>query len=664
MTQLAPTTMVQSQAVALVQEMQKRYQAKELKTPEEVSKDLQSMLSSFLQSVGQPLFKYQPLVYGEPVISEKFNRFFSALQNDINILSEQSDYARAGTIFLFNYINTEILKAQQQNAQASNKLRTLQLYSSAQDSDVIVFGDYFLNSDQVDENKMSAQQQAIIQFPGYLTLGKVTGDAETILAKSIVKILDSSNGFIGNNQEVDSRTFPEATIYTDGEDTQVDITFMGAKDNHSKLKDATDQLPTTWIEYEHYSVTTADRLKAKGYNFTYRKTDAADTSRDNLVDWATGPGYTVSKSTGGEAILNSFPSNPVSISDGFVYTPGPDAGVLKLDLQIDLPIPRRINTISLLPYGLKNNTNNPILVEKVETSEDGSTWISVQPTNVWIANEKNLSTARIADNSVVGSGVWVFPQRTVRYIRFQIRQKNPVDTKIGHVYWESKKSTKTVFLDPNANTGDVGLVDPSSTVKGGGGGERKEGPIPPIGSPGMYNDPRYSVSGDLIKKTEVFNGKRWAIGIRDIVLDEVLYKPLGSVVSEPFKINGIVDRVSLEADIDIPSTFPSDDGQLWVKFFVSPDDGINWFPISRIQDDYLGIPEILAFNDPLPAEFRESGIGYHNVSGVVNSVRVKIELSRPSKSGDTKVKNSSSRADLNVSSTPVVKWYQLKVSRR
>lgn len=659
--------MVQSQAVALVQEMQKRYLAKELKSPEEVSKDLQGMLSNFLETIGQPMFKYDPLVLGEPVLSEKFNRYFQALQNDINILAEQSDYARAGTVFLFNYINTEILKAQQQNAQASNKLRTLQLYSSAQDSDVIVFGDYFLNGDQIDEGKMSAQQQAIIQFPGYLTLGKVTGDATSILNKAVVKVLDSSNGFIGNNQEIDPRSLSDNLRYTDDENRQVDYLFMGEKDNHSKLTDTTDQLPTTWIEYEHYMVTTADRLKAKGFNFTYRKTDVEDTSRDNLVDWATGPGYTVSKVTGVEAILNSIGSQPFIVEEGFIYNPGADAGVLKLDLQIDLPTTRRINTISLIPYGLKNNTNYPILVEKVETSEDGSTWVGVQPGSVWISNEKNLTTARIADNSVVGSGVWVFSQRSVKYIRFQIRQKNPVDAKVGHVYWETKKGTGKQVYDPNQlNTegGEGRFLNLTNIEKKNVGGERKEGPIPPIGDPGMYNDPRFSVSGDLIKKTEVFNGKRWAIGIRDIVLDEVLYKPSGVIVSEPFRINGVIDRVSLEADIDIPSSFPSDDGQLWVKFFVSPDDGINWFPISRIQDDYLGIPEILAFNDPLPAEFRESGVGYHTVSGVVNSVRVKVELTRPSKAGDTSAKNTASRKDLNVSSTPVVKWYQLKVSRR
>lgn len=670
MTQLAPTTMVQSQAVALVQAMQKRYLNNEIKSPEDVARDLKETITKFLEQVGRPLFQFEPFVHGEPVLSEKLNRYATQLQNDINILTEQSDYIRAGTSFLFNYVNTEILKAQQQNAQASNKLRTLQLYSSAQDSDVIVFGDYFLNGDLIDETKMAAEQRAIIQYPGFLTLGKITGDAEAVLKKATVKVLDSSNGFLGNNQEIDPRSFSAGITYIDDTEEQKDLIFLGEQDNHSEMKTSIDQLPTTWIEYEHYLVSTNDRLKAKGFNFTYRKTDPQDSSRDILVDWATGPGYSVSKVYTGGAITNSVGplTGPLPGTESFVYTPGPDAGTLKLDLQIDMDTPRRLNTISLVPYALQNNTNYPILVEKVETSEDGSTWVQVQPGSVWIANEKNLTTARISENSVVGRGVWLFPERTVSYVRFQIRQKHPVDAKVGHVYWETKKQTAPRVYDPDKINTDIGADKTTNAdaevLKKTPVGERKEGPIPSIGDPGQYNDPRYTVSGDLVKKVEVFDGKRWAIGVRDIVLDEVLYKSSGIIVSEPFRINGIIDRVALEADIEIPSTFDSSEGQLWVKFFVSPDDGINWFPISRIQDDYLGIPEILAFNDPLPQEFRESGVGYHSVNGVVNSVRVKIELTRPSKAGDTDANKTSSRTDLNVSSTPVIKWYKLKVSRR
>lgn len=646
MTQLAPTTVVQAQAVALVQNLQKRYLNREFKHPEDIERDLKTALTTFLSQVGRPLFVFDEFVLGEPVLSEKMNRIQKMIQDDINILTTQSEYLTAATIFLYNYVNTEILKAKNQNAQAANKLKTLQLYSSSTDPNVIVFGDQFLNDESLDLTKMPVDQRAVIQFPGFLTLGKVTTDTSKILKNAVVTILDSSNGFLGNNQEIDLKSIGVTTAYFDTSIDQQDFAFVAQTDRHANLKHVIDSDPTSWIEYEYYLVAEKDREKAKGFNFTYRKPDPEDPSKEVLVDWGSGPGFTVKE------------KNTATL-DGFQYVPGPDAGVLKLDLQIDLLESFKITSINLTPYAMQDNKNHPILVSKVETSEDSSTWVGIQPNDMWIANDKNLDTVRIADNSVVGDGVWVFPERTVRYIRLQLRQKNPVDSVIGHVYWEAKPKTanSTEMATPSTvgNTGD-------RTKSVDAGGERKLGPVPPVSNPVTYNDPKYSTVGDLVKRVELFNGKRWGIGVRDIAIDQVGYKTTGIIISKPFKINGVVDRVSLEADVEIPETFPSDGGELWVKFFVSPDDGINWFPISRVQDDFLNIPEIIAFNDPLPEEYRETGVGYHTVSGSVNSVRLKIELSRPAQTGTST--NVAADESLTASSSPIVKSYKLKVSQR
>lgn len=651
MTQLAPTTMIQAQAVSMIRDLQKRYVNKDTKQPDDIARELKTALTAFLTQIGRPMFNFDEFVLGEPVLSEKMNRIQKMIQDDINILADQTTFLQAGTIFMFNYVNTEILKAQNENAQASNKLKTLQLYSSSTDPDVIVFGDQFLNDESLDLTKMPIDKRAIIQFPGFLTLDKTTSNSNKLLKNAVVTILNSSNGFLGNNQEADQKSVNsgfEVPIQLDGvTPTPGDITFVAQTDRHALVKHTVDQDPTSWIEYEYCLVSEADRAKAKGYNFTYRKPDPEDDSKEVVVDWATGPGYTVA--TKDEGTL-----------DGFKYVPGPDAGVLKLDLQIDMLELTKINSITLMPFPMQDNKNSPILVSKVETSEDSSTWVGIQPTDMWIANDKNLNTARIADNSIVGNGVWVFPERVARYIRFQIRQKNPIPVKLGHIYWETKPSKVTVSAATETRDG-VGIT--SGPIVTDVPGQRREGPVPSISNPVQYNDPKYSVVGNLIKKVELLDGKRWAIGIRDISVDQVGYKTTGIIISKPFKINGVVDRVSLEADVEIPESFPSDSGELWVKFFVSPDDGINWFPISRVQDDYLGIPEIIAFNDPLPAEYHEVGVGYESVATAVNSVRVKIELSRPANSTTTSA-NTAADESLTASSSPVVKSYKLKVRQR
>jgi hypothetical protein len=109
----------------------------------------------------------------------------------------------------------------------------------------------------------------------------------------------------------------------------------------------------------------------------------------------------------------------------------------------------------------------------------------------------------------------------------------------------------------------------------------------------------------------------------------------------------VVDRVSIEASSYIPESF-SPEGS-WIRYYISPNDGLNWYQISRIQDDYIGIPELLAFNDPIPVEFREKNVGYHTVPNTVNSVRLRVDLLRPS---DQK------------GLTPALYWYKIKVKRR
>ncbi len=118
-------------------------------------------------------------------------------------------------------------------------------------------------------------------------------------------------------------------------------------------------------------------------------------------------------------------------------------------------------------------------------------------------------------------------------------------------------------------------------------------------------------------------------------------------MSKRFDIPGIVDRVALNADVSIPSAFGSGDD--YVKFYISPNDGESWFQIGRIQDDNNDIPEIIAFNDPIPSELRESGVGYYDIEGDVTSIRFKVEFSRP---------------ESKVGLTPILKAYELKVKRR
>ena len=676
MTQLAPTTIVQSQAVALIRSLLTKYNATEIKDNAAVKTQLRDILTQFLNKVGRPLADFEPFVPGEPILSEKMARLIHGMESDINILLEQSEFSQAATVFLFNYITTEVEKAKRENSQTANKFKTLQLYSSARDENVIVFGDYFKTDEMIDWSQVPSAERASIQFPGHVTLPRVPSNAQKLLEKATVTVLDSSNGFLGNNQELDPVSFSNPALIAEGQDSQTDYVFYAEGNRRAEFKALLDQDPTSWIEYESYLVSAADRQSAKNYGFYYSKTNPT-TGQKELVDWANGPLDVDNKRK--ELIQAAGPGvkdfdQLLEMSKKFGNSV--DAAIkkfllenefntLKFDFQVDLKTVTKINTITLRPYGLVDNKNYPIKVEVVETSENGNDWVAVLPQDVWIANEINAQAARAADSATISSGVWIFPERSAQYIRFRLRQPRPVDAKIGHIYWETKKKTvreiKQIILNPNSATPTMTSEVTEKIV----GGDRQEGPIPTVANPIAYHKDSMVQSGDLVKKVEHFSGKRWAIGIRDISIEQSIYGQKASLVSKPYKINGIVDRVALEADIQVPSTFTYEEGKLWVKFFVSPNDGISWYPISRIQDDFLLLPEIIAFNDPLPEEFREAGVKYYNVSGAVNSLRVKIEISRPGSAVNASNPTAAStQNDIYASSTPILHSYKLKVRKR
>lgn len=625
MTQLAPTTLQYGQLMALINEFTIDYRNGLFKNPDDVIQKVKDIMTQFNNIGGQPLLDFESFALGEPPTSDKMNRIWRMLENDVNLMQDQVQILKAAVIFLYNFTATEIQLAKNQNATATNKLKTLQLYSTSQDNNIIQFGDFFSNLDFVDLTLTPDNLKVSHLGAGTVSLGRTN----TTLNNSgdlNVTILSTSNGFIGNNQEI---TDPSLAI-TNGLTNSAIYSFKAELETrHSDLTNITDGIPTTWFEYESNLVSNADRLKAKDLNFVYRS--STDTTASSTAD--TGTATDISNTMAQQGLVD--------------WAIGPSGGVLKLDLEFDLKTAKTINTISYTPFGLENNKNAPIKIKLVQTSPDGTNWSSVSPENLWVALDANLQTARVAENVVIGTAIYVFDERIVRYVRMSIEQAQSIDSNIGHLYYETNQTVQVGFVEVANDTPPPATkqVQTNTIV----GGDRTLGPIPPITEPDKYYKQNGLLIGNLIQNTEYFQGKRWAIGIRDILIQESKYSLTSTMISKIFRISGVVDRVSLESDIFIPSNFPSDTGKLWIRFYVSPNNGLNWYPISRVQDDYLGIPEIIAFNDPLPAEFRESGIQYINTNSVVNALRVKIELSRP---------------DNLTSSSPILRSYKLKVLKR
>jgi hypothetical protein len=299
------------------------------------------------------------------------------------------------------------------------------------------------------------------------------------------------------------------------------------------------------------------------------------------------------------------------------WAAGPADGLLRLDLEFDLGSPQSINYIAYVPFNLEDNANYPVKVAKIQISGNGTDWEEVRPRGVYVGTTPNLQAARSADEVVIGQAIWVFPAQVARFVRVFLEQAHAMVRRIGHVYYENAV------------------------------GQRVDTGAPSIDSPEASYAPNSLSLSEHIEKREVFNAKRWAIGIRDIAINNINYAQAGVIVTQPLRVGGVVDRLVLEAEVTIPEIY--DESVPWVAFYVTPDDGANWFPIARVQDDYLGIPEVIAFNDPVADAFREPGVGYHSVPGTVTTLRLKAILSRPAGLPTT---------------TPIFHSYRLKATRR
>lgn len=605
MAQASPTNILLAQAVVRLEYLRRSYSLSKFRTTDEIGALIGKALTNFEESAGKSLTQYNPIYRSEVPNSGKMNAFWSNLQDDLNIIQEQMDLLKAAAVNTHNYIKVEIQKATQDNLRSQNRLKTLELYSNVNDASLVYFGDTFITEDFIDWEAISVGETRL-RIVGNQAIGLGINTQESALDDNpSITILTGSNGFLGNNQEIeDPQQAASNSVSSDRR-----YYFKSETYPASKTEELVDGEPTSWIEFEKYYIPPAERASALNYNFNYRFTNnprweyLRPLMRDNnTVNWADGIGETVTQS-GGD-------------------------GTLKFNIELDLKAPQRSNIVTLLPFGLPDNANNPIKVVRVATSLDKTVWTTLNPQNVWIANGIDRKIIDIdSDNIVIGEGTWATNGDPIRFVRFEIEQPRPIQCNIGHLYYLMPEDTET--------SADVVTTG------------RQLGPVPTLDEPNQYLDVSSSEIGDLIQRTEYFIGKRWAIGIRDINILNNTYHESGSFVSRRFDIPGIIDRVAIEAEIDVPDDYAADEN--WIRFYVSPNDGAEWFQISRIQDDYLGIPEIIAFNDPTPQELREPGIAYYDVLGTVNSLRVKVTMERPS---DKEF------------STPLLKPYRLKIKKR
>ena len=146
-----------------------------------------------------------------------------------------------------------------------------------------------------------------------------------------------------------------------------------------------------------------------------------------------------------------------------------------------------------------------------------------------------------------------------------------------------------------------------------------------------FNPKTYTASISLKKDYEVYSAKRSAIGIRSIDIGYHIYAPKSEFVSNtyefPYNVKNLT--VSLDSKVDYKSTNPNE--QL-IKVYVSLDEAKNWIRISPIENPFIGIPEVLSFNEFIQSGEKVGGVGYYNSPAIpveTKRIKVKIEIFKP-----------------------------------
>lgn len=142
---------------------------------------------------------------------------------------------------------------------------------------------------------------------------------------------------------------------------------------------------------------------------------------------------------------------------------------------------------------------------------------------------------------------------------------------------------------------------------------------------------------------------RYAIGVRDVQINKYTYVPNGSLVSNPFRTPKPIHSIALEVDESVPQGVDLRDS---VKYEISLDNGTSWTSISplrarpvRVSGGSSFVPQLVHVNSQVPIEQRDPNIGYVDLSGPAQSVRLKISFDNQ---GDTE-------------KSPVVKSYRMKL---
>ncbi len=188
------------------------------KTKEETLSTLLGALSSFYRNITAPVFcPINPVVDTAPSF-EDYNQNFSAIYDDLTIIFTEFENLEQLVLGNFNYIVSRLNRLNARIKDASSNLADYILLSDNYTKDAVFFGDSFTGLNRVEFNSplLNSSQLEIDQEQGIVTLPVDKSLQKSISIKDLPVINSNSNGYAGNNWELNARPNGDISVILDG----------------------------------------------------------------------------------------------------------------------------------------------------------------------------------------------------------------------------------------------------------------------------------------------------------------------------------------------------------------------------------------------------------------------------------------------------------------
>src|SRR3990167_6311411 len=346
-------------------------------TPEEIFSSLFTHLRTFYLSLGQPYLKVRNME--GPPLSNLLNLMLSEIFSDLNVIYE--DYRSIGRYveMAFDFSVSEHLRLKHSMKGIANLLSDYRMYSRRESAVDFIVGDTFTDKTKTDP----ATSADIINEEGIVVLKR--GDAISRTPNTIIKILDASNGLLGNypeafidgNQETKYETTPK--VYE--EQRPSNIKFFAEINPHDRIVDVLDDNPDSWLEY-HRILPIDSSVPGIGRLFP----GSPQFSNKNILGITKGLGFTANIISQEVKEKETTKKVPVQIDAE------PPQGILKLQLLLTLTDQFDINWVSISPFIPHFVNGYSYTISDILTSTDGVNFVSVAKKTQNIFKEGQVET--------------------------------------------------------------------------------------------------------------------------------------------------------------------------------------------------------------------------------------------------------------------------------